>query len=194
MRFVRRLLCVLPVLGVVSTASAQVFWDEEVNGDLSNDRMAPTAFSFGVGVHSLRGLVGNRNLDYMSITIPAGTQFSELRLAGYEGADNIAFAAIMAGPQFTEGPDQPPFNMLGWTHFGPGMGNVGTSILDDMGFGSGAIGFEPPLPANTYSFWIQQLGGNVTYQWDFVIIPGPSGAAMVAVAGGGADAPAAVAP
>ena len=45
---------------------------------------------------------------------------------------------------------------------------VGTDILDDLGNGSGAIGFTPPLPSGDYSFWIQQTADlQVDYSLQF---------------------------
>jgi len=35
------------------------------------------------------------------------------------------------------------------------------------------MGFVPPLPSGTYTFWAQQLNGPTTYQLDFVVAPEP---------------------
>ena len=59
---------------------------------------------------------------------------------------------------------------------------LGTNILDDMGVGSGAIGFIPPLGAGTYSFWLQQTGGAVIgYGLDFVVVPEPTAAGLLSL-------------
>lgn len=174
----------LVLLAMTSAASADVFWNEAADGDLSNDRLAPTSFLFVPGTHSLLASTGGGNLDYLTITVPPGAQFTELRLASYEGDDQLAFAAIQAGSTFTEAPDFPDqANLLGWAHFGSGAGNVGTDILDDLGTGFGAIGFTPPLPEGTYTFWLQQLGAPVSYQLDFTIVPAPGAVGLLLLAG-----------
>jgi hypothetical protein len=65
-------------------------------------------------------------------------------------------------------------DMYGYAHFGPEAGNVGTDILDDMGEAPGAIGFTPPLPAGSYTIWLQQGTPPITaYQLSFnVLRPG----------------------
>ena len=67
-----------------------------------------------------------------------------------------------------------PANLLGWSHFGPGNGTVGTDILDNIGAGAGAMGFVPPLPAGDYTFLIQQTGGSASdYTFQFSVVPLP---------------------
>lgn len=178
------LLSVGGVLALAPAAAADVFWNEAVDGDLSNDRLAPSAFVFDVGTHSLLATTGSGNLDYLSITVPAGMELASLTLVAYTGNDRTAFIAVQEGATFTEAPGAPDAgNLLGWAHFGTGPGNVGTDILDDMGTGPGAIGFTPPLGAGTYSFWLQQLGATVTYQLDFEVVPAPSAAGLLALGG-----------
>lgn len=54
--------------------------------------------------------------------------------------------------------------MLGWTHYGPG--DINNDILP-------AIWTGGPLSPGTYSFWIQDTAGPVTYAFDFKITPIP---------------------
>jgi hypothetical protein len=178
MRFRPSLILPISALLLTPVASADFFWNEAVDGDLSNDRLAPNAFLFFPGTHSLLATTGGGNLDYLSITVPAGAQFTELRLTSYQGDDETAFVAVQSGAVFTEAPDFPDqANLLGWAHFGPF--NIDTDILDDIGGGFGSIGFTPPLPSGTYTFWLQQLGGPVSYQMDFTIIPAPTAAVLL---------------
>ena len=113
----------------------------------------------------------------------------------YASTDNLSFIGFQSGPQLTE--PLPPAtnagNLLGYLHFGPGT--VGTDILDDLGASGSstppAMGFTPPLPAGTYTFWIQQTGVEASYSFDFVLTPVPepgqwalmvAGAALVVAA------------
>jgi hypothetical protein len=100
---------------------------------------------------------------------------SQINLISWAGADQIGFIAVQAGSTFTEPPTGTNVaNLLGYSHMGPGAGNLGLDILPSMGQGAGAIGFTPPLTGSDYTFWINQTGSNpVTYRLDFVTSPVP---------------------
>jgi hypothetical protein len=72
---------------------------------------------------------------------------------------------------------------LGYTHFGPGAGNVGLDILPSMGTGAGSQGFTAPLAAGSYTFWIQQLGALTNYDFNFAVtrVPEPSSLLLAVV-------------
>jgi len=164
---------------VVTTAPPPpVDYDEAIDGDLSGNRASPTNLgTIGVGDYSLRGSAVFGDLDYWRITIPAGAQLSQLNLLDYIGEDAVAFNAIQSGSSFTEDANSPNVaNILGYSHFGPGVPTAlpGTDILDNMGTGPGSIGFTPPLPAGTYSFWTQQTGNDeCTYTFELVVTTAP---------------------
>lgn len=165
-------------------ATADVLHDESIHGDLSNDRLVPTSYVLGVGVHSLLATSVQGDREYVSLTIPIGLQLSEIILISYDGLDGTAFIGVQEGAQFTEPPTGTNVaNLLGYAHFGPDLSNVGLDILPEIAIGDGAIGFTGPLPASTYTFWIQQTGTNAaTYQFDFVVIPGPGAIALLGMA------------
>lgn len=178
--------CVLSAALPIAPAAADILHDEAVHGDLSGDRFNPTAYTIGAGTHSVIAASISGDLEYLRLTIPAGQSLSAIVLAAYTGLDQTAFIGVQSGPTFTEPPNLPnPANLLGWTHFGPNFGHVGTDILDDIGMGLGAIGFTPPLPEGVYTFWIQQTGQSVSmYQLDFVIVPAPAAApALIGLVG-----------
>ncbi len=178
-----RLALVLSNAVLAGSACADVLWNEGSQGDLSNDRLNPTSFAMSAGTHSLFATTGSGDLDYISITLAPGTQLTQLNLVSYQGTDTRAFMGVQSGPAFTESPSTVNVaNLLGWTHFGPGAGNVGANLLPGLGAGSGAIGFAPPLPSGTYSFWLQQLGSAVSYQLDFVVVPSPGVLALAPAA------------
>jgi hypothetical protein len=175
------------VLGLTAgTATADVLHDESVNGDLSGDRSVPTAYVLSQGTNSVIATSVSGDIEYIALTVPAGLQMQRLVLASYTGLDETAFIGVQSGPVFTEPPTGTNVaNLLGWTHFGPALGHVGTDILDDLGAGPGSIGFTPPLGAGVYTFWIQQTGQNAaTYQLDYSVVPGP-GALTALMAGVG---------
>ena len=165
-------------------ASAVVIHNEAVNGDLSGNRLAPTVLNASFAVNSIIATSSPGDLEYYSITIPAGSQLIAINVTAYSNND-IAFIAVQSGPIFTE-PNVGPnvANILGYSHFGKSNGTFGTDILDNMGQGPFPgplpIGFIPPLPAGTYTFWTQQTGPAATYQLDFVV-PEPGTFGLVAL-------------
>jgi hypothetical protein len=172
--------CIAVSLVGASVARAVVLHDEGVDGDLSTNRLAPTAFVVGAGTHSIIATTTFPDREYFSLTLSAGTSLTAINLVAYSTAD-VAFLGVQSGATFTEDPDFPDVaNILGYTHFGPGGGATG-DILDDMGAGFGAIGFVPPLAAGTYTFWAQQLDSPTTYQLDFVVVPEPASALLLAL-------------
>ena len=159
----------------IPTASWAAFvYDESVDGDLSGDGLTPTVLAAGSGANSLTGSTISGDLDYFTFNIADGLTLDSIILVTFSSSDDLAFVGVQSGAVFTEPPDNAdPANLLGWVHIGAFL--VGTDILDDLGNGSGAIGFTPPLPSGDYSFWIQQTGDEqVDYSLQFNV----SGAAV----------------
>ncbi len=168
---------VLPLLLItlLLTISAVVFadteYDEAVDGDLSDDRLAPTLLAFTEGSNTLTATTVGGDRDYFTIQIPAGLQLDALFLDAFVSDDDLSFIAMQGGTPFTEPPTGTDVaNLLGYGHFGTGNDQVGTDILDDLAAGPGAIGFVAPLPAGDYSFWVQELSAvPVTYKLNFQV-------------------------
>ena len=156
-------------------------WNEGIDGDLSNNRLAPTVISLDPGSNTITATSVAGDPEYYAVNVPPGHQLSALTLVSYVSLDATAFVGVQNGTTFTEpatGTDVS--QLLGWLHFTPG--HVGTDILDDIGTGAGAIGFTGPRPAGDYTFWSQQTGANATaYTFDLVVsavpaVPALSGA------------------
>jgi hypothetical protein len=160
--------------------------DEALDGDLSGSGAAPTALAFAPGVNSVSGSTVAGDLDYFSFGIPAGYLLGQIVLAEFVTTDDRSFIAIQSGSAFTEPPSgTDPANLLGWTHFGTALDvpGPGTNILDEMGAAVPAIGFPGPLPAGSYTVWLQETGGiPVGYRLDFVVIPEPASGALLGLA------------
>lgn len=177
--FRSRLLASLFAVTAAAISSGQIIWNEGSNGDLSNNRLAPTSLSLGLGVNGLIATTGNGDIDYVHFHLNAGLMLSSIVVISWDGSDQIGFIGVQAGTTFTEpsiGTD--PANLLGYTHFGPGVGNVGQDILPSIGTGPGSQGFTPPLTGADYTFWLNQVGGAVTYRLDFVTSPVPEPATL----------------
>ncbi|MBL0926773.1 MAG: hypothetical protein IBJ11_03860 [Phycisphaerales bacterium] len=176
-----RLATVLAVAACAPTAMANDLWTETTDGDLSDDRLNPTALVTQPGDNFLFGSLGGMrgdgfvDRDYFSITIPAGFRLAQLILTDYLSNDPVAFIAIQPGPVFPNSPSTVrPGDLLGWLHMG--SGDVGTDILPQMG--QNGQGFVPPLPGSVYTFWAQQTGLATDWVANFVVQPVPTPAAL----------------
>jgi hypothetical protein len=189
-RTARTLLTACALAATLSAAQAAGGWDEAVQGDFANLGTAPTAITLELGSNPVRGTTGRQNSvvdrDYFSFTLPAGWQLDTLTVVGgsFLGVSGLSFIGVQAGPQVTVNPTGgSAAGLLGWVHFG--QNDIGTDILGLMGIGFGASGFQSPLPAGTYSFWVQDTGtGVASYQLDFGVsaVPEPA-AALLMLAG-----------
>ena len=179
----------VPAVLAVCAASAQasVAWDEATQGDFANGGLAPTALTLGPGSNLVRGSTGRTagvvDRDYFRFTLPEGWQLDTLTVlpgSSFLGLGAASFIAVQAGPQLTVNPTGGSASgLLGWHHYSEN--DVGTDILGLMGIGIGAIGFSGPLPAGTYSFWVQDTGTGVAeYRFDFAVsaVPEPAGWAL----------------
>jgi len=173
------------VLGIFSAPATAVvtLWNEAVDGDITGDRLDPLTFTLANNdAYSVMATSSQGDREYVSFVVPSGKWMSEVHLISYTGVDGIAFIGLQAGPTFTEPPTGTNVaNLLGYTHFGSGVGNVGMNVLPSIGTGAGAQGFTGPLPSDTYTFWIQQTSSvnPSTYQFDFIIVPEPSASMLL---------------
>ncbi len=146
-------------------------YDEAVDSDISGDMAAPMVMPLSEGMNLLSATSMTGDPEYVMVVVPDGFELASLVLQHYSSdTDGTAFAAIQSGCGFTEPRRNTNVaNLLGYSHFGPESppALVGTDILDDMGRGEGAIGFEGPLPSGVYTFWLNQTGGASTYTLAF---------------------------
>lgn len=167
-----------------SSAHAATAWDEAVSGDLADVGTSPTTLNFGLGSNIVTGATGRTDgvvdRDYFSFTLAEGWQLDTLTVVGATalGPSALSFIAVQAGPQVTVNPTGgSATGLLGYAHYGEN--DVGTDILQIMGFGPGATGFFGALPAGSYAFWIQDTAtGVATYELDFGVsaVPEPAAA------------------
>jgi hypothetical protein len=159
---------VLAVVAVPSLASAVVIvWDETIDGDLSNDRFAPTLITLGAGSNIINatsgpgGGLGGED-DFFFFTLPAGSSLLAIVPLAYSSSTNTTFLGVNSGGVY-----DPLFNneVLGFAFFG--TGNIGLDILGSMGSSNG--NFVPPLPGGTYAFWLDETGPAETFSLDFQV-------------------------
>lgn len=188
MKFYRKLLSTILALALcvtlVGTAIADSNYDETNDGDLSGDRLNPTVITLTPGNNTVTATSIAGDVEYLAVAIPDGQQIDAIILDAYTfddgpvkertraaALDDTAFIAVQSGSVFTEptsGTDVS--NLLGYTHFGTALNQLGTDILDDMAGGSGAIGFIGSLQESQYTFWMQQTGSiSTTYTLNIVV-------------------------
>ncbi|MCH2144672.1 MAG: hypothetical protein MK082_05940 [Phycisphaerales bacterium] len=177
-----------------TTASADLMWDEAIDGDLSGDYLNPTQlFTKGVNNHVIFTTVGaeanggNQDREYFTFEVAVGYQLSAIILDAFETdpETNLGFIGVAEGSVFPTSPENAdPTTLLGYTL--PGINNVGNDILQDMGNGAASQGFSGPLGAGTYTFWAQETGPS-TDNWDlnFVVteVPAPGALALLGLGG-----------
>jgi len=167
----------IALAGLVAAAFAQsaaavTIWDEGTDGDLSTDPAAPTSVTVAIGTNSVIGsTVGSEagpDRDVFTFTVPEGAALTQLLLTSFVSDDDLAALELQAGPVITDPASAD--ELLGWLH--PSATFVGTDILDDIGQGTGAIGFTGPLPPGTYTLLMQQGDPEaVAYGFDLIIEP-----------------------
>lgn len=176
---------VLTVLGLPGLASAADLWNEGTQGDLSDDRLNPSAFALPAGGSTLRGVLEGVSddvvdRDYFSITIPQGFQLDSISLDAYTSTDFLAFIGLAPGAVFPFDPATVNADdLLGYALFGPF--DVGGDLLAKIG--QNGQGFTAPLAAGTYTFWAQQTGDFTEYTATFNVsaVPAPGVLSLVGI-------------
>ena len=172
-------------------ASADLMWDEAIDGDLSGDYLSPTQL-YTKGVNNFVnfttiGANPDQDREYFTFDVAEGFELVAIILEGFETEpeSNLGFIAIAQGNVFPTSPDAPDVtSLLGY--YLPGVSDIGNDIMQDMGNGGGSQGFSGPLGAGSYSFWAQETGPS-TDNWslNFIVteVPAPGALALLGLAG-----------
>jgi hypothetical protein len=176
-------IAVLALFSFSLMAPAAVVYNESVQGDLSNNGLAPTAIAFAAGSNQIFGTTGRGmalDRDYFTFTVPTGMQLSSLTvLPGTTVGGAVSFIGLEAGPQVTVATSAATAaGLLGWWHYAPGDGN----ILPNMAApNTGSSGFAA-LGSGAYSIWIQDFNaGTFNYGFDFALTPTPEPGSLCAL-------------
>lgn len=168
---------VLSVLALSASPALAGSWIESSVGDLSGNRLSPSLVAISLGNNAVAGTFGSGDLDYLRIDVPAGLQVSAINVTAYSGP-SVSFLAVQSGPTFTVTPaTAAPASLLGYAHFG--SADLNSNILPDLSTAFGAIGFTPPLNPGSYTLWLQDTGGTVSYGLSIVAVPAPASAAVL---------------
>jgi hypothetical protein len=171
-----------------TAAHGSTIYNETVSGDLSNNGLAPTLLTFSLGPNDVLGSTGKSaagviDRDYFTFTVAPGLELTGITvLPGTQtlGALGESFIGVQTGPEVTVSTAATDATgLLGWDHYG--ADDIGVNILPAMGTsGLNSTGFTGPLPAGTYSFWVQEASvGSVNYGLEFTVAPEPASWTML---------------
>jgi len=191
MRLFRLFLTLLAAVTLPFGEAKALNWNELNDGDLSDDGDFPTFITFTEGSNLIEGTMGSLNgtgpldADIWTFTIAAGYYLTGINLVSYAapiGSPTInSFMAMddVASINTTD-PSQHLSNGL-WTEELDGFGNTFTDLMAilDAGPEYGGDGFDGPLGAGTYTFWVQEGSDQISYCIDFVVTPVPEPGSLV---------------
>ena len=191
---IKTVLSISALAAFTTAASADLMWDEAIDGDLSGDYLNPTQlFTKGVNNHVIFTTIGagenggDQDREYFTFTVAEGYELASIVLDGFVTSPetNLGFIGIAAGSAFPTPPTAPDVtSLLGY--YLPGVSDIGGDILQAMGQGGGSQGFSGPLGAGSYTFWAQETGPS-TDEWDlnFVVtaVPAPGALALLGLGG-----------
>ena len=144
-------------------------YDEAVDGDVSDNPSNPTQLTLSPGTTNVSLSTGDKEEEYLTVVVPDGFELDSLVLESFSTERNVAFIGVQEGDEFTEPLNRDSAdigNLLGYDLFGEPR-QIGTDILDDIGDGFGAIGFEGALSAGEYTFALRQAGIESDYTLAF---------------------------
>lgn len=189
-----QILCLVACLAVPWCPARANDWSEAVDGDLSDDGDVPTLLTFTPGSNFIQGTMGSLggtgplDPDVWRFTVATGYYLTAIDLTEYSAptSGNQSFMAIAQGDSINmTDPSQHLSNGL-WGKEVDGFGNTYTNLLAilDAGPEYGGYGFDGPLPAGDYTFWIQEGAEQITYGINFVTtpVPEPGSACLLGVA------------
>lgn len=175
------------VLALASpVASAVTAWDEGVDGDLSNDPLAPTGLAFVNGLNTIVGTVADDpdTRDYFTFSLGPGQRLTAITLTQYfdvnSGGDgNVGYAHIDDGTTSVIPSGSTINDFLGGAHLDSTL--IGIDLLALLASApEGGTGFSLPLPpGGDWTFNVQQTGPQLTgYALDFEVsaVPLPAAA------------------
>lgn len=176
---IRAISLMVACCGALTTHAATV-WDESTSGDLSGNGLAPTALAFAAGSNIVLGVTGNPgngvDRDYFSFTVPTDMVLQSIFLLGNTNVvGGASFLGIQKGSQVTVNPTNGVGreSLIEQLHYDNSM--IGTNVLPTGLLLPNTV----PLPAGTYSVWVQELDGTSPYGLDFNVAPVPLPGAAV---------------
>lgn len=145
----------------VSAASADVVYDEAVDGDFSADANAPTVVNVSSGNNTVVFTTDQEgdDRDIFTFNVAEGFELTGVVLDIFDtnskNPQNLGFIGFSAGDVLGFDPDAPnPTALLGYALVY--ASESGSDIFSIMASGGGSQGYDGPLGAGDYTFWAQE--------------------------------------
>lgn len=147
-------------------------YDENIDGDLSDDRNDPTKIALSDGNNLISSCQNGspKDLDYLTFTVSTGKILERIVLTQFSSipSSNQGFIGLQQGSILTEPPSGTNVaNLLGGIIYG--LSDLNSNILPEMAILGGAIGFNPPLTSNDYTLWLNQTSTESCITIDLLI-------------------------
>ena len=173
----------------LSLATGQSTFDEALSGDISDNYLAPTPFTVGLGNNILSGSLsgGTNDLDLFELIVPNGLEVTAIRLLNYNStpSNNGSFLLLQPGNTLSIPPSNTFADPIGFSIIG--STNVGSDLLPTI-IVPGASTLAPffgtsTLTSGSYAGWLNETGAAATYsiQFETSAIPEPSTSLFLAL-------------
>lgn len=118
----KKAVCAALMIFAPLAAGAVFTYDETLDGDISDNYLAPSVLTPGAGASTLKGTVVDGDRDLFTLIVAAGLRLDSIRVLSYttdsENPDNLSY--LMSQPGFTL--SSPPTNdfadAVGYVCFG----------------------------------------------------------------------------
>ena len=172
---IQRSLAATAAIAITATIAADAVYDENVDGDLSNDAAAPTSIGeITTETLSVRGSVrtssasGLDTRDYLTFRIPEGATLEAMRLVTYVagttgGPADTGYVMIDDGSSSVVPSGGTSSQFLGGSYLDRGrFSDAEVNMLDRLSEGAqGGTGFSLPLGPGDYTVNVQQTGSEL---------------------------------
>lgn len=161
-------------------------YSEAIDGELSNDFVAPTFIQMDLGSNILTGGLagGESDVDLFRFSVPIGQQLAAIRILGFTGGGGGSFFGIQSGVELSSSPvPSASFpDPIGYAIISASDAAVARNVLPTIASGPPFDGVAA-LPAGNYVGWLNETGLASNYQIEFVItaVPEPTVSAVLAL-------------
>jgi hypothetical protein len=163
------------LLATLLPASSATLWNENSQGDLSDDYLNPTTFNLQPGSNFLAVFTSGGDRDLFTVVVPAGFQIEFLNLPSYNQAipGNETFLGFQNGSTLLKDPADFTFAVaheISWLTYGQAA--VIRNLLDSVSTSINAS--SPPLDEGSYAFWINEIEPLPAFSaLEFMVTPAP---------------------